>query len=309
MAQPVSVLRAPDGRRVELKVRGCVWSGEFPENSLAAVRECLTVPVARAEVDFSVLRDEDFLVTHDTQLDNSTTGSGPVHITSRQEASQLQCRWRGQVWDHRPPLLSEVLDLLRAHGARTILELDAKDVEPWPYSRVEQLARLVEPVRDQVIFSGRADWNLRRLVQVDSRIRVGFTPTLYLDWVPPNIVPDELPGEVGAYGYRDRHPLARTRNQAPSDYLWERISALIRLVPGACEMHIRLSLFEHMQSDGLGDTAHRLRRAGLRVDVWTLDAGTPDWQGRLTNALWAGVDIITTNTARQLAEASIRCLR
>jgi glycerophosphoryl diester phosphodiesterase len=262
--------------------------------------------VARAEIDFNLLRDADFLVTRDTRLDSATTGSGPVRLATRQEVAQLQCRWRGQVWEHRPPLLSEVVDLLRAQEAPTLLELDAKDVEPWPYARVEELARLVEPVRDRVIFSGRADWNLRRLVQVDSRLRVGFTPTFYLDWVPPNVQPDELPGEVGAYGYRDRHPLARTRNQAPSDYLWERLNGLLRLVPAACEMHIRLNLFEHMQSDGLGDTTHRLRRAGLRVDVWTLDAGTANWQGRLANAVWAGVDIITTNTAPQLAEVSIR---
>jgi glycerophosphoryl diester phosphodiesterase len=306
MAQPASVLRAPDGRQVELNVRGCVWSGDFPENSLAAVRECLTAGVARAAIDINVLRDRDFLVTRATQLDVATTGSGLVRSATRQQVSQLRCRWRGQIWDHRPPLLSEVVDLLRAHEAPTVLELDVKDVEPWPYSRVDELARLVEPVRDRVVFSGRADWNLRRLAQVDSRTRVGFTPTFYLDWVPPDDMPDELPGEVGAYGYRDRHPLARTRNQAPSDYLWERVNGLMRLVPGACEMHIRLSLFEHMQADGLGDTAHRLRRAGLRVDVWTLDAGTPDWQDRLTNAVWAGVDIITTNTSRQLAQASIR---
>jgi glycerophosphoryl diester phosphodiesterase len=306
MAQPVSVLRAPDGRQVELNVRGCVWSGEFPENSLAAIRECLMAPVARAEIGFSLLRDGDFLVTHDTLLDSATTGTGPVRLATRQESAQLQCRWRGQVWEHRPPLLSEVVDLLQAEATPTILELHAKDVEPWPYSRVDELARLVEPVRDRVIFSGSADWNLRRLVQVDSRIRVGFAPTFYLDWVPQDSVPDDLPGEVGAYGYRDRHPLARARNQAPSDYLWERLNALIRLVPAAREMHIRFSLFEHMQSDGLGDTTYRLRRAGLRAGVWTLDADTPDWHARLTNAVWAGADIITTNTARQLAEISIR---
>jgi glycerophosphoryl diester phosphodiesterase len=306
MARPVSVLRAPDGRHVELKVAGCVWSGELPENSLAAIRECLAAPVARAEIDFHALRDGDFLVTRDAQLDSATTGSGPVRLTTRQEAARLHCRWRGQVWDHRPPLLSEVVDLLRAQESPTVLELDVKDVEPWPYSRVDELARLVEPVRDRVIFGGCADWNLRRLVQVDSRIRVGFTPTFYLDWMPLDDAPDELPGEIGAYGYRDRHPLARSRNQPPSDYLWERLNGLIRLVPAAREMHIRLSLFERMQSDGLGDTAHRLHRSGLRVDVWTLDAGTPDWQARLTNAVWAGVDVITTNTARQLAGASIR---
>jgi glycerophosphoryl diester phosphodiesterase len=306
MPHPLSVLRAPDGRQLQLKVHGCVWSGEFPENSLAAIRECLTAPVARAEIDINLLRDGDFLVTHDTQLDSATTGSGPVRLTTRQDAAQLQCRWHGKVWDERPPLLSEVVDLVRTEASPTVLELDAKDVEPWPWSRVEELARLVEPVRDQVIFGGCADWNLRRLVYVDPRIRVGFTPTFYLDWVPPNVAPDELPGEVGAYGYRDRHPLARARMEPTSDYLWERVNALTRLVPGMSEMHMRLSLFEHMQSDGLGDTAHRLHRAGLRVDLWTLDAGTPDWQGRLNNAVWAGADIITTNTAQQLARASIR---
>jgi glycerophosphoryl diester phosphodiesterase len=302
----LSVLRAPDGRQVELNVQGCVWSGEFPENSLAAIRECLAAPVARAEIDFHSLRDRDFLVTRGAQLETATTGSGPVRLSTRQDAAQLHCRWHGQVWDHRPPLLSEVVDLLRAQHSPTVLELNVKDEEPWPYSRVDELVRLVEPVRDRVIFGGPADWNLRRLVQVDSRIPVGFTPTFYLDWVPPNVVPDELPGEVGAYGYRDRHPLARTRNQPPSDYLVERLNGLLRLVPGAREMHLRMSLFEHMQSDGLGDTAYRLRRAGLRVGVWTLDAGTADWQGRLTNAVWASVDIITTSTAQQLAEVSFR---
>jgi glycerophosphoryl diester phosphodiesterase len=120
------------------------------------------------------------------------------------------------------------------------------------------------------------------------------------------MAPDELPGKLGAYGYLDRHPLAWERHEPTSDYLWERLSALVRLVPGAREMHIRLSLFEHMQSDGLGDTAHRLHRAGLQVDVWTLDAGTPAWRARLRNAVWAGVDVITTNTAPQLAAVAIR---
>jgi hypothetical protein len=85
--------------------------------------------------------------------------------------------------------------------------------------------------------------------------------------VPPEVTPDEWPGEVGAYGYLDRHLLARARIEPTSDYLWERVSALTRLFPNVSEMRIRFSLFEHMQSDGLGDAAHRLRRAGIRVNV------------------------------------------
>jgi hypothetical protein len=266
MPHPLSVLRAPDGRQVQLKVHRCVWSGDFPANSLPAIRECLTAAVARADIGINLLHDGDFVVPQQRQED-------------------------------RPLPLSQVIELLQIEASPTLLELDARDVEPWPWPRVWQLARLIEPVRDRIIFGSRADWNLRRLAYVDPQVRLAFTPSFYLDWVPPNVEPDELPGEVGAYGYRDRHPLARRRQEPTADYLWERLSALVRLVPGVCEMHIRLTLFEHMQSDGL---------AGVRAGVWTLDAGTPDWQARLNNAVWATADTITTTTAQQLALAPIR---
>jgi glycerophosphoryl diester phosphodiesterase len=299
---PLSVLPRSDGPPVQLKIHGCVWSGEHPENSLSAIRESLRAPVARAEIDINLLRDADFLVTHDTALDSATSGSGAVRLTTRAEAARLRCRWRGRVWDERPPLLSEVVALLCDEpSSPTLLELDAKDVEPWPWGRVEELARLVEPVRERVVFGGCADWNLRRLAEVDPALLVGFTPTFYLDWLPSHIAPDELPGALGAYGYLDSHPLARARTGSTADYLWDRLSALIRLVPGARELHTRLSLFERMYADGLTDICQRLHAAGLLVDVWTLDAGTPNWQNRLARAVEAGVDVVTTNTARQLA--------
>jgi hypothetical protein len=37
--------------------------------------------------------------------------------------------------------------------------------------------------------------------------------------------------------------------------------------------------------------------------VWTLDADTPHWRERLARLMDAGVDIVTTNTARALAGA------
>jgi glycerophosphoryl diester phosphodiesterase len=295
------VLRAPDGRLVHLKIHGCVWSGEFPENTLPAIRECLTAPVARAEIDINLLRDADFLVTHDTQLDCATTGSGPVREATRTDVAGLQTRWRSKVWAERPPLLSEVVALMQSQPSPMLLELDVKDEPPWAWQRVEELARLVEPARERVIFGGCADWNLRRLVKVDPAVQVGFTPNFYLDWVPADVEPDELPGIRGAYGYLDRHPLARERQGSTADYLWDRLGALARLVPGARELHLRLSLFERMLADGLSDVTTRLHDTGLQVDVWTLDAGTPDWKVRLERAVAAGVDVVTSNTAQKLA--------
>jgi hypothetical protein len=42
---------------------------------------------------------------------------------------------------------------------------------------------------------------------------------------------------------------------------------------------------------------------GLKLDVWTLDAGTPRWRERLARIVASGADIVTTNTAREFAAA------
>jgi len=59
-----------------------------------------------------------------------------------------------------------------------------KDWQPWPWPRVEELARVLEPVKDRITFGGGADWNLRRLYHVDPTLPMGFTISDYLDWLP-----------------------------------------------------------------------------------------------------------------------------
>lgn len=300
---PESVFRAPDGRIVELKVHRCRWADEYPENSLAAILASYRARVRRAEIDLNLLADADFLVTHDLTLDEATTGTGRVDRITRREAERLRFRWRGRVTDHRPPLLSEVVAAVRAEPYPTLLELDLKDLHPLPWPRVEELARTVAPVRDRVIFGSCADWNLRRLLHVDPTLPVGFNPMAYLDWSPDG--PDEENEGLapGAYGYFDRHPLARRRYGPAADYLRDRLGGILRLVPGARELHVRLACFERMLDDGFADVVSFCHARGLLVDVWTLDAGPPGWRERLARAVAAGVDVVTTNTPRALAAA------
>lgn len=302
---PESLLRAPGGRTVELKVHRCNWSGDYPENSLAAIRECYRAKVARAEIDFGILADADFLVTHDEVLDDATTGTGPVSRATRAEAERLRFRWGGVVADDRPPLLSELVALIREEPGPTLLELDLMDWRPWPWPRVEELARLVEPVKARVIFGGCPDWNLRRLLRVDSSLPVGFNPQFYLDWLAADDDPEPLPGVRGAYGYDDAHVLARERRGPTADYLADRLGGLVRLVPGSREVHLRLNFFERMLDDGLADVTRLFHDADQLVDVWTLDADTPRWRDRLARAVAAGVDIVTTNTPRAMATAGL----
>jgi glycerophosphoryl diester phosphodiesterase len=311
---PESVLRAPDGRLVQLKVHSANWDPALPENSLDALAACLAAPVARAEIDVAMLADRDFLIFHDSMLDRGSTGSGPVASLTSDAARSLRLRdyrhddevgQRAPATDHPVGQLSDVVDLLRSTPAPTLLQLDMKDADPWPWSRIEELLRLVEPIKDRVIFGCSADWNLRRLLRVDPTVSNGFDPMYYLDWVPDGSEPEPLPGVRGAYGYLDAHPLARESRGSTADYLRDRLGGVLRLVPGPRDLYIRLSTAERMFADGLDDLAAIVHGLGASLDLWTLDAGTPGWEGRLRLAVALGADVVTTNTPRALAAVDL----
>jgi glycerophosphoryl diester phosphodiesterase len=300
---PESIIRTATGREVQLKVHRGLWSGAYPENSLPAIEECYREAVARTEIDLHPLRDADFLVLHDPQVDASTNGTGAVAGHTRREARSLRIRFNGGVSSERPPLFSEVVALIREQPYPTLMELDLPDLRPLPWPRVEELARLVDPVKDRVIFNG-ADWNLRRLLQVDSTLPMSYDPGAYLDWVPVGDPEEaELALPRGAYGYLDAHPLARERFAPVADYLSDRLGGISRLVPGAREAHVRLATFERMLDDGVADAAGIFHRHGMTLDLWTLNAGAPRWRERLARVLAAGVDVVTTDTPRALAAA------
>lgn len=269
-AHPESVLHGADGRLIELKAHQGAWSGTHPENSLAALRECYAAEVARVEIDFR-LRDGEFVVAHDRPR-------------------------KGK----RVPLLREALDIVRAsRPGPTLLMLDAKDDPPWSSRQVEALVRMCESVRDRIFVGSPADWNLRRLRKVDPALAIAFDPQYYLTW---DTRVHAVPGRRGAYGYQDVHPLALRRTVPTADYLRERFDTLLGAVDGIREVHLRLAFFERMLRDGF-DVAAFAHEANVLVDVWTLDAGTRGWKTRLTQAIAAGADIVTTNTPRQFAEA------
>jgi glycerophosphoryl diester phosphodiesterase len=175
--------------------------------------------------------------------------------------------------------------------------LDAKDEAPWSATEVDRIARLIEPVRDRIFVGTPADWNLRRLRAVDPDITLAFDPMYYLEAKGSR---SPLPGAAGAYGYHDAHPLAFRRTTTVGEYLRERLVGLCQLVPGIRELHVRLTLFEQMRADGV-DVVGIVHGEGVLVDVWTLDSGTARWRERLEAALDAGVDIVTTNTPRELS--------
>jgi len=272
---PHSIITTADKRQVELKIHQCVWSGEYVANSLPAVVDCYRSRVARAEIDIAILRDQDFLIVHDLDLSHATDGVGYVDESDCAFASRLHLLQRdGAVSTERPPLLSQVAAAVAEQAYPTLLELDLKDWKPWPWRRVEELARLVEPIKQRVTFGGHTDTNLRRLQIVDPELCVGYTLPDYTTWRP-----------------------------APVEHVVRRFDALLEMVPHARELHVHLEDALALEADGLIDVAGRIHAQDMLFDAWTIDFGTPRWRERLEAALRLGADIITTETPRDLTEA------
>jgi glycerophosphoryl diester phosphodiesterase len=290
---PDSFFRVSD-RTVELKVHRSLWSGRYSENSPLAITECGSERVLRTEIDARALRDGEFLVFHDDRFDRVTDGDGLVRDATAVEATRLRFK------DGSHPLLfAEAIDLIAAQEFPLRVELDLKDLAPYTSAQAEILARAVQPLKERAHFSSPADWNLRRLVAVDRTLLVSLNPHCYID----TAIEEDVGLPAGAYGYRDAHPLARQRVSTTADYLRDRFSGIMRLVPGISEVHVRVEMLERILDDGVLEIAEVFHSLGLKLDAWTLDADTPGWRDRLGRIVAAGVDIVTTNTAQALARA------
>jgi hypothetical protein len=150
----------------------------------------------------------------------------------------------------------------------TTVELRLVGTAPLTWVQTDELARLVSPAAKRIVVTGRADWNLRRLRAVAPDLQVGFAPGLYLGRDPDRVAP--------------------------------RLVDAIRLVPGAREVHLRLETFEAMLDEGVIDAA-LIHQLGMRLSVGTLDTDTARWRDRLSRAVDAGADMISTETPRALA--------
>lgn len=277
------------GRSAILVCHMAIRSGRYRRNTTAAMRECFEANADRIEIDVHSLDGDDYVIFHERRLETETTGEGTVGRATPDAIRAL--RWLDDAAE-RPPLLSEVVAMAR--GCDTELQLDLKDWRPLSGGRIEPLLSAIAPIHDRVIVSCGQDWNLRRLHAADPALAFGFDPGHYLDFAEEGS-PVFLPRAMGAYGYRDAHPLALGRTEPVEEYLHERMSMLVLQVPGAREFFLDHQLIHQMHDDGFDVTAW-LHDRNIEVTAWT-----PDYVGEASLAvmdrlLAAGVDRVTTNT-------------
>lgn len=278
------------GRRAELVCHMGTLSGRLPHNSLEAIRECFEAGAGRIEVDVHSLAGRDYVVYHDRRLEWQTTGNGSPGAAAPDDVRALRFLHHPE---SRPPLLSEVVELARAYP--TELQLDWKDLRLMSDERLRALIETVAPVRERVIVSSGQDWNLRRLRRADPSFPLGFDPGHYLDYAIEGQALF-LPRNLGAYGYRDDHPMALARAESTADYLAARMEMLLLQAPGAREFFLNFRMVLQMLDDDF-NVAAWLHERGVGANVWTCDYAGPESARWVERLVAAGVDRITTNTA------------
>jgi glycerophosphoryl diester phosphodiesterase len=212
---------------------------------------------------------------------------------TRDEALALQ---RKDDSNARPPLLSEVVALAEQYASE--LQLDLKDWRPLSPERVRALVALTGPLGEGAIVSSGQDWNLRAIVGYTNTLRLGFDP----DHLAAESRRVPVPARLGAYAYRDDHPLAIGRSQSVDEYLPQRIDDLLSKCPTASEFFVEFRLLLQAADEGVS-LPELLHDRGVAVSAWTLDYEGGKSIATLKKLSSIGVDCVTTNTSQQFVEA------
>ncbi|EGO64216.1 glycerophosphodiester phosphodiesterase [Acetonema longum] len=151
------------------------WSGDAPENTLAAIALAAADPdISMIEIDVQLSRDGVPVVIHDNCLDRTTNGSGRVKDFTADELRRLDAgswfspAFAGQII----PLLSEVLELTQG---KKLLDIEIKTL-PGLYPGLEEKA--VELIRkfdmqDQVVLTSFDHYAVAKAKALAPEIKAG----------------------------------------------------------------------------------------------------------------------------------------
>ena len=113
--------------------RGC--TEHAPENTVAAARDAVRIGADLIECDVRTTADGHLVIMHDSTVDRTTDGFGPISGMTLAQVRRLRIRDTrfASLGTHRVPTLAE---LVNAVGGRAGFYIDTKDVHPLALKRV-----------------------------------------------------------------------------------------------------------------------------------------------------------------------------
>lgn len=148
----------------------------FPENTLAAYRNSVSLGFSAIEIDLRATADGHIVVMHDDTVDRTTDGSGRVDqltladIKSLDAGGHVDPTFAGL----RVPTYQEVLEALRGSGVRLVL--DIKENDALDNERVVRLTERYGAI-DDVLVGPRSVTGLQRFKRLNPAVRtLGLVP-------------------------------------------------------------------------------------------------------------------------------------
>lgn len=159
-------------KRVPLVIAHRGDSARYPENTLPAFEGAVAAGADMVELDVTLSADGHPVVIHDSTLDRTTDGSGPVRHHSLRELQSLDAgSWKGLSFRNLTiPALSEVFDLI---GGKIAINIEIKGGPEARRSNIEALILELVGTYDlhsSVILSSFDYPILRKARELDGRI-------------------------------------------------------------------------------------------------------------------------------------------
>lgn len=156
-------------------------SKQFPENTLGAFRRAAELGADGIELDVSLSADGRVIVMHDNTVDRTTDGHGEIADLTWDEIRRLDCG----MGEH-PPLLSDVLELLRGNSLLLNMEIKA-GLNPRGFDGLEEKAvALVHEfgLTSRTLYSSFNHPALMRVHELDHNAPVGllYSCRMVRDW-------------------------------------------------------------------------------------------------------------------------------
>jgi glycerophosphoryl diester phosphodiesterase len=149
----------------------------WPENSLLAFRNALTLGVDFLEADVHLSADGEVIVLHDPTLDRTTTGHGAVGDVRLADLASLRLRaGDGKATEEPIPTLAQLLALLGDSRAQLLLEIKiGPGRRRYPEVEEKTLARIrAAGVRERIIVTSFDADTLGRVRALEPTMRTAL---------------------------------------------------------------------------------------------------------------------------------------
>ena len=133
-----------------------------PENTLLSIARAMEIGVDAVEIDVHPSQDKEIVVIHDSTVDRTTNGTGPVRTHTLEELKKLDAG-KGETI----PTLQEVIDFI-GYKVRIVVELKQEGTE----RSVVELIKTNNVVDNVYVISF---WHrlVKTVKEMDSRIKTG----------------------------------------------------------------------------------------------------------------------------------------